>query len=91
MKTFVTIRKYTFILGLLFIAMFDDLTLMYDDPKAEFLMQFLFPPTMWLQIYAYKTHFGCMNTKIRSGVDMKPNLLMKCRYFCFYEIYLVQL
>jgi hypothetical protein len=40
-------------------------------------------------MYAYKTHSGCLDTIIRSGVDMKPNLLMKCRYFYFYEIYLM--
>jgi hypothetical protein len=38
-------------------------------------------------LYAHKTPFGCLDTKIRSGFDMKPNLLMKCLYFCFYEIY----
>jgi hypothetical protein len=31
--------------------------------------------------------FVCLDTKIRYGVDMKPNLSMKCRYFCFYENY----
>jgi hypothetical protein len=39
--------------------------------------------------YANKTHFGCLDTKIRPGVDIKPSLLMKCRFLVFYEIYLM--
>jgi hypothetical protein len=34
-------------------------------------------------MYSYKTHFGCLHNIIRYGVDIKPNLSMKCRYFCF--------
>jgi hypothetical protein len=40
MKTSVTMRNYTFELGLLLIIMIVDLILMYGhDPKVEFLMQ----------------------------------------------------
>jgi hypothetical protein len=51
-------------------------------------LNFRFRHNKVADIYDYKTHFGCLDTMIRSGVDMKPNLLMKCRYFGFYEIYL---
>jgi hypothetical protein len=61
MKTSVTMRKYTVILGLLLIAMF----IGTDDPKAEFLMQteikqklyFRFRRNTVAYIYDYKTQF----------------------------------
>jgi NhaP-type Na+/H+ and K+/H+ antiporter len=92
MKTSVTMRKYTVRLGLPHIVMFVDLILMYgwyedgvSHANKNCTSDFA---TMRLHIfYAYKTYFGCLDTKIKPGVDMRPNLLIKCRNFYFYEIY----
>jgi hypothetical protein len=97
MKTSVTMRKYTVRLELLHIVMFVVLILMYGwteggvshASRNDYYCTSDFA-TMRLPIfYAYKTYFGCLDTKIKSGVDMKPNLFIKCRHFCFYEIYLM--
>jgi hypothetical protein len=79
MKISVTMRKYTVRLGLLHIVMFVDLILMYGWYEGEvsqanrndYYCTSDFA-TMKLPIfYAYKTYFGCLDTKIKSGVDMK--------------------
>jgi hypothetical protein len=61
-----------------------------DDTKAEFLMQkeIVFPiSSQWgCRFMAYNTQFGCLDTKIRMGVNIKHIWLTKCSYFFFYEI-----
>jgi hypothetical protein len=59
-----------------------------DDPKVEFLnMQIEIVLSILSQevayFYAYKTPFGCTDTKIRTGVDMKPILLTKVACYVF--------
>jgi hypothetical protein len=92
MKISVTMRKYTVKLGLLLIVMIVSLILMYGWSEggvshANKYCTSDFATMRSFIFYAYKTYFGYLYNKIRSGVDMKPNLLMKCRYFCVYEIY----
>jgi hypothetical protein len=87
MKTSVTMQKYTVKLGLLLIVMFVALMMYgWSEGGVSHANRYCTSDfaTVRLSIFsAYETHFGCVDTKIRSGVDMKPNLLMKCRYFCF--------
>jgi hypothetical protein len=88
MKTSVTMRKYTVNLGLLLIVMFVDLILMYgwSEGRVSHAKQKLYFPFCHNEVtllYANKTHFGCLDTKIKTWSRYKTQFINEISLFIF--------